>query len=161
MYMYGVATISRLLKIIGLFCKVTYKRDDTLQKRLIIWRSLSIVATPYLYLRHFQCLSWVMGHDSFIVCVEFATWLVLCVTWLVHCVTWLVHSVTWLLQLWHDSFIVCHDSFCCDMTRSLCDMTRSLCDMTRLLCGVTRPLCDMTRSLCDMTRSLCVVAHVT
>ena len=43
MFWYGVATISRLLKIIGLFCK----RDDTLQKRPIILRSLLIVATPY------------------------------------------------------------------------------------------------------------------
>jgi len=33
---YGVATISRLLKIIGLFCKRAYKRDDILQKRPII-----------------------------------------------------------------------------------------------------------------------------
>ena len=56
--MYGVATISRLLKIIGLFCKVTYKRDDTLQKRLIILMSLLIVATPY------QCLFTRMSQRS-------------------------------------------------------------------------------------------------
>ena len=30
-YVYGVATISRLLKIIGLFAKEPYKRDDILQ----------------------------------------------------------------------------------------------------------------------------------
>ena len=29
------------------FAKETYKRDDILQKRLMIWRSLLIVATPY------------------------------------------------------------------------------------------------------------------
>jgi len=40
---YGVATISRLLKIIGLFCKKLYKRDDILQKRPIILRSLLLV----------------------------------------------------------------------------------------------------------------------
>ena len=45
-YIYGVATISRLLKMIGLFGKEPYKRDDILQKRPIIWRSLLIVATP-------------------------------------------------------------------------------------------------------------------
>jgi len=44
---YGVATISRLLKIIGLFCKNPYKRDYILQKRSIILRRLLIVATPY------------------------------------------------------------------------------------------------------------------
>ena len=31
------------------FAKETYKRDDILQKRPIILRSLLIVATPYLY----------------------------------------------------------------------------------------------------------------
>ena len=39
---YGVATISRLLKIIGLF----FRRDDILQKRHTILRSLLIVAIP-------------------------------------------------------------------------------------------------------------------
>jgi len=43
---YGVATISRLLKIIGSFAKEPYKTDDILQKRPIILRSLLIVATP-------------------------------------------------------------------------------------------------------------------
>jgi len=44
---YGVATISKLLKIIGLFCKRAQKRDDILQKRRIFLRSPLIVATPY------------------------------------------------------------------------------------------------------------------
>ena len=46
---YGVAMTSRLHKIIGLFGllpKEPYKRDDILQKRGIILRSLLIVATP-------------------------------------------------------------------------------------------------------------------
>jgi len=42
-----VATISRLLKTIGLFCK----RDYILQKRPIILRSLQVVATPYAHVR--------------------------------------------------------------------------------------------------------------
>ena len=42
---HGVATISRLLKIIGLFCKRAHRRDYILQKRPIILRSLLIVAT--------------------------------------------------------------------------------------------------------------------
>jgi len=44
----GVDTISRLLKIMGLFCKEPYKRDDILQKRPIILKSLLIVAAPHL-----------------------------------------------------------------------------------------------------------------
>jgi len=55
---YGVATISRLLKITGLFCRISsflqgsfakelYKRDLYSPKRGIILRSLLIVATPY------------------------------------------------------------------------------------------------------------------
>jgi len=47
---YGVASISRHLKIIVSFAKETYKRDDILQKRPIILRSLLIVATPYAIL---------------------------------------------------------------------------------------------------------------
>ena len=53
----GVATISRLLKMTGLFCRISsllsllfaqepYERDCILQKRRMIWRSLLIVATP-------------------------------------------------------------------------------------------------------------------
>jgi len=45
---YGVATISSLFKIIGLFCKKPYKRDDILQRRPIILRSPLIGATPYV-----------------------------------------------------------------------------------------------------------------
>jgi len=45
---YGVATISRLLKIItSSFAKEPYKRDCILQKRPIISRGLLIVDTPY------------------------------------------------------------------------------------------------------------------
>jgi len=45
---YGVATISKLFKIIVLFCKKEpYKRDDILQKRHIIVRSLLIAGTQY------------------------------------------------------------------------------------------------------------------
>ena len=45
---YGVATISRLLKIIGLFCKraLSYKTDDILQKRPI-FRVHLLVARPH------------------------------------------------------------------------------------------------------------------
>ena len=42
-----MATISRLLKIIGFFAKEPYKTEDILQKRPIILRSLLIEATPY------------------------------------------------------------------------------------------------------------------
>jgi len=43
---YGVATISRLLRSIGLFAKEPYKRDCILQKRRIILRSLPVQAAP-------------------------------------------------------------------------------------------------------------------
>ena len=40
------------------FAKEPYKRDDILQKRPMILRSLLIVATPYhLYVLHFVCVS--------------------------------------------------------------------------------------------------------
>ena len=43
---YGVASTNRLLKIIGLFCKRALQKNDILQMRLIILRSLLIEATP-------------------------------------------------------------------------------------------------------------------
>ena len=46
---YGVATISRLFKIIGLFCRISSRYRALLQKRPVILRSLLIVATPYVY----------------------------------------------------------------------------------------------------------------
>jgi len=57
-----VASISRLLKIIGLFCKrakETYERDYFLQKGLIILRSLLTVATPFdsFMLKEFRSLN--------------------------------------------------------------------------------------------------------
>ena len=40
------------IKLYVSFAKEPYKRDDILQKRLIILRSLLIVATPYPYSHH-------------------------------------------------------------------------------------------------------------
>ena len=45
LYCYVVATISRLLKILILFCKRAFKKDNFLQKKPMILRSLLIVAT--------------------------------------------------------------------------------------------------------------------
>jgi len=45
--LYGVASISRLLKIISLFCRIFFFYRALLQKRPIILRSLPIVATSY------------------------------------------------------------------------------------------------------------------
>jgi len=53
-FMYGVATLSRIDKIVGLFAKETYKRDDILQKRPIILSILLTVATPYSFL--YSCI---------------------------------------------------------------------------------------------------------
>ena len=46
--LYGVASVSRIDKITGLFCKEPYERDNILQKRHIIFSILLTVATPYL-----------------------------------------------------------------------------------------------------------------
>jgi len=43
---YGVASVSRLDKILGLFCEEPYKTDDILPKRPIILSILLTVATP-------------------------------------------------------------------------------------------------------------------
>jgi len=47
---YGMATISRLLKIEVFFAKEPYKTGDILQKRRILLRSLLIVATSYPFI---------------------------------------------------------------------------------------------------------------
>ena len=44
---YGVATSSRLLKMIGLFCRISLFYRALLQKRPIILRRRLLVATPY------------------------------------------------------------------------------------------------------------------
>ena len=61
---YGVATISRLLILQVSFAKVRYKRDDILQKRPIISRSLLMVATPYFSHQDVVYVSYLlwMGH---------------------------------------------------------------------------------------------------
>ena len=43
---YGMACSSRLLKLQVSFAKEPYERDDILQKRPVILRSLLVVATP-------------------------------------------------------------------------------------------------------------------
>jgi len=56
---YGVATISRLLKMIGLFCRIWSLLWALLQKqkRPLILRSLLIVSTPYVRVRGCMCVS--------------------------------------------------------------------------------------------------------
>ena len=70
---YGVATISRLLKFKGLFCRNSLFTRALLQKRPMILRSLLIVVTPYvrplltsdsvLPLVWLACVSW-EGRDK-------------------------------------------------------------------------------------------------
>ena len=57
---YGVATMSRLLKMIGFFSKEPYQRNDILPKRPMILRSLRIVATPYQHLNINLGSTWVV-----------------------------------------------------------------------------------------------------
>jgi len=47
-FVYGVATIRKLLRITCIFAQEPYKRDYILQKRSRIWKSLLIVVTPCL-----------------------------------------------------------------------------------------------------------------
>jgi len=54
---YEVASISRLLKIMGLFCKRA--PHNILQKRPTILRSLLIVATPYVQMAVYMCIGFV------------------------------------------------------------------------------------------------------
>ena len=60
---YGVATISRLLKIYVSFAKEPYKRDYILQKRPIRLGSLLIVATPYVFV-HLEVLFWKISYQE-------------------------------------------------------------------------------------------------
>jgi len=69
------------------FAKEPLKRDDILQKRPIILRSLLIVASHSTFLR--GC------HVCYDVCDAF--------------ICHLTHScMTWLIHIWHDSFTVVH-----------------------------------------------------
>jgi len=54
-YSYGVATISRLLKKTGPFCRILSFYRALLQKRPMIWRSLLIEATPYAPAQYTIC----------------------------------------------------------------------------------------------------------
>ena len=77
---YGVATISRHLKIIGLFCaKEPYKRDYILQKRPIILRSLLIITTLYAYMDHIYILT----HKSLIHHRYFIHTFLICYTYII------------------------------------------------------------------------------
>jgi len=55
---YEVATISRLLKITGLFCRISSLLYGSFAKGPIIVRSLLIVATPYLLVASGCCSKW-------------------------------------------------------------------------------------------------------
>jgi len=121
----GVATISRLLKIIGLFCKRVLKKrlysaketynfkEPTNHSHLIPRRSSGCVyvCVCVVCVCVSLCVCRVVGHDSFT-----------CLTWLIHMCE-MTHS-----YVWHDSFIhittlshmcdttcsnIWHDSFTC------------------------------------------------
>ena len=50
-HIYGVAAVSRLLKMIGLFCRISSLLWGSFaKKRPTILRSLLVVATPYIYM---------------------------------------------------------------------------------------------------------------
>ena len=57
----GVATIGRLLKIVGLFCKRALLKRRYAAKKPIILRSLLIVASPYCSLHSIRRLLKIIG----------------------------------------------------------------------------------------------------
>ena len=103
---HGVATISRLLEIIGLFCKQPYQRDYILQKRPIISSSLLIVATPYVHAD-----GSIHNTDERMYTYTFffppAHHALMCPR----------RYVTWLVYMWRDSFI--RDEMYCPWIGSL------------------------------------------
>jgi len=126
---YGVATISRLLQIICLFCKRALKKTWHSAKETYTLKEPTNCSHPIAAGRVTRmCVTWLIHvhdmthsyvwHDSFI-----------CVTWLIHmcdmthsyvwhdllaCVAWLLHECdTTLSRVWHDSFHVWRDSFMC------------------------------------------------
>jgi len=76
---YEVATISRLLKMIRLFwdlSKEPCKRDDILQKRPVILRSLLIVATPYASVYKIHVIVYIpQTHDYGLLSLCTASWM--------------------------------------------------------------------------------------
>jgi len=136
------------------FAKQPYKRDYILQKRLTIWRSLLIVATPYVTLTRACIDSSILDHMIW----RIHMWHVTCLIHMWHCRiicdTWrdsllcdmmqldrLRHAnkyLHWFLHTWHDCTTceMWHDSFICDMWNDwfirdtwhaslLCDMMQS------------------------------------
>jgi len=54
----GWLRLAGSLKLQVSFAKEPYKRDDILQKRTIIWRSLLIVAIPYPLVHGYEIYTW-------------------------------------------------------------------------------------------------------
>ena len=126
-YDMGWLRIVGSLKLQVSSAKEPYKRDDILQKRPIILRSLLTVATPYDW---GICVTW-RSHvcDMAFICVTWlpyvwrlwlrthfvAVWhdLVICVT---SCVMWLRVCVTWYSHMCDVAFIyVWHGFYMCDV----------------------------------------------
>ena len=83
---YRVATISRLLKIVGLFCRISSLSQGSfaketcnlklfhralLQKRPVIWRSLLHVATPYK-----SCHTWYIWMRQWFLWMSHGSWVI-------------------------------------------------------------------------------------
>jgi len=95
----GVAMMSRLLKIISLFCKRAYKRDYILQKRRMILRSLHLCAAPQRWTSHaYVC------HDSFI-CVPCSSYIK---SFIIHmcAITQELRRHIWRQSRWNKSFVI-------------------------------------------------------
>jgi len=104
------------LKLQVSFAREPYKRNDILQKRPIILRSLLIVATPYDV---FVCLTWLIHTCDM---TQWYVWQDLLIMWhdLFVCLTWLIHTFDMAYpHVRHDSFM------CATWLNHMCFMTHS------------------------------------
>jgi len=151
------------------FAKEPYKRDNILQKRPRIFRSLLIVATPYVILCRRNCalsraVSRVFPNEKTPVPARGATsswrWCV-CHGALV-CVTWRIHACD-MTHTWHI-----HDSYmshcvtwksCRRMAPRVLDV--GVCDMARRYVRHDSSICVIRLvDMCDRSRYVCVIRLV-
>ena len=87
---YGVATVSRIDKIIGLFCRISSLYRALLQKRLIILSILPTKATPYVCVPTiYVCISIIHGdmcvYTDECMCVVYR-WTYVCISTIHGCI---------------------------------------------------------------------------
>jgi len=154
---YGIATISRLLQIIGLFCRISYLSWSSFAKETYDFMEPTTFSHPIPVLA-FICVIWLLHMcDMTPSYVPPRRSCLLCVTWLNHTCD-MTHSDTW-----HDSFIyVTWLLHVCDMIPA-CVMIPSYIWHDLFICAIPCFFSDMWRKsfmcvtwllhMCDMTPS--------